>query len=251
MDPQGIYEALQAKFGEDTVFGFQSTQQKGHDPFFFVKPDKAEQVALHLRDDPALACNYMECLSGVDYPDKNEIHVVIHAFSYKLKHRVVMKFALPRDNPRINTFCRVWSAANWQERECWDLLGVHFDGHPDLRRIMLPDDWVGHPLRKDYKEAAEYHGIPTTRPNPLDLIAPKVEKPKAAAAADKPAPAKKEGTADAKPKPAPKAEEPKAEAKPEADKPKAEEPKAEAKPEADKPKAEEPKAEDPKRDKSE
>ena len=243
MEPKGIFEALQAKFGEETVFGFQATEQKGHDPFFFVKPEQAEAVALHLRDDPTLACNYMECLSGVDYPDKNEIHVVVHAFSYRLKHRTVMKVALPRDNPRIKTFCGVWSAANWQERECWDLFGVTFEGHPDLRRIMLPDDWVGHPLRRDYKEQATYQGIPTTRPNPLDLIAPKVpEKPKPAA--DKAAPAKKEGAAEAKPKPEPK---PKAEAKPDADKPKADEPKpepkAETKPDADKSKADEPKPE--------
>jgi len=243
MDPKGIFEALQAKFGEETVFGFQATEQKGHDPFFFVKPEQAHDVAMHLRDDPSLACNYMECLSGVDYPDKNEIHVVVHAFSYRLKHRTVMKVALPRDNPRMKTFCEVWSAANWQERECWDLLGVTFEGHPDLRRIMLPDDWVGHPLRRDYKEQAEYQGIPTTRPNPLELLTVKVpEKPKAAA--DKAAPAKKEGEAEAKPKPAPK---PKAEPKPDEPKvePEAAEPKAEAKP--DEPKAEakpdEPKAE--------
>ena len=259
MEPKGIYEALQAKFGEETVFGFQSTEHKGHDPFFFVKPEQAESVARYLRDDPALACNYMECLSGVDYPDKNEIHVVVHAFSYKLKHRAVMKVALPRDNPRMKTFCGVWSAANWQERECWDLLGVVFEGHPDLRRIMLPEDWVGHPLRKDFKEQSSYHGIPTTRPNPLDLIAPKLPAKPKPAAADKAEPAKKEGAAEAKPKTKtdgeaaktqePKADKPKAEAKPKAESPKAEakadEPKAEAK--ADEPKAEakadEPKAE--------
>lgn len=229
MDPKGIYEALQAKFGEETVFGFQSTEQKGHDPFFFVKPDMSQEVAKHLRDDPKLACNYMECLTGVDYPDKSEIHVVVHAFSYKLKHRAVMKVALPRDNPRMKSYCAVWSAANWQERECYDLLGVTFEGHPDLRRIMLPDDWVGHPLRKDYKEQDSYHGIPTTRPNPLELLTVKVpDKPKPAA--DKAAPAKAEGAAEAKPKPAPKpeADEPKAEAKAEPEAPKAE-PRAEAK----------------------
>src|SRR6266571_516606 len=77
---------------------------------------------------------------------------------------------LPREDPAIPTLVNVWSVANWQERECYDLLGVLFEGHPDLRRLLLPDDWEGYPLRKDYGEKDEYHGIPTTRPNPLELF---------------------------------------------------------------------------------
>jgi NADH-quinone oxidoreductase subunit C len=112
----------------------------------------------------------MECLTGTDYPDKKQIHVAIHLYSYARKHRIVFKMLLDRDAPKCPTLCDVWPVANWQERECFDLLGVTFEGHPDLRRILLPDDWVGHPLRKDFKEGNDYHGIPTTRPNPLDLL---------------------------------------------------------------------------------
>jgi NADH-quinone oxidoreductase subunit C len=136
-----------------------------------VAPAKVIEVCSYLRDNEQLAFNYMECLSGVDYPDKNQIAVVYHLFSYSKKHRVVVKAFVPRDCPEIQSVNEIWSAANWQERECFDLLGVNFIGHPDLRRIMLPDDWTGHPLRKDYSEQAQYHGIPTSRPNPLELLA--------------------------------------------------------------------------------
>jgi NADH-quinone oxidoreductase subunit C len=164
----------------------------------------------------------MECLTGVDWPDKSEIHVVVHLFSYTHKHRVVLKVALPRESATMPTLSTVWSAANWQERECWDLLGVHFEGHPDLRRIMLPDDWEGHPLRKDYKQKAEYHGIPTTRTNPLELLKPKA--PPKEPAAEKKAEAK-DAAADKKPAP----KEPVADKKPEAT-----QPAADTKPDSDK-----------------
>ncbi|MCU0690213.1 MAG: NADH-quinone oxidoreductase subunit C, partial [Polyangiaceae bacterium] len=213
MDPKGIFEALVSKFGDDVVFGFNQAAVKGCDSHFFVNPERLPDVARYLRDAPHLACDYLECVSGVDYPDapvatpppnvqgaeaqraddakKGTIHVVYHVFSYAEQHRAVVKVSLPREAPEMPTVSTVWSAANWQERECYDLLGVTFRGHPDLRRIMLPDDWVGHPLRKDYKEAPEYHGIPTTRPDPLELLTelkPKAtpdKKPEAKPAVDK------------------------------------------------------------------
>ena len=83
--------------------------------------------------------------------------------------QIVLKVDLPRDNPKIATLEEVWKVANWFEREVYDLFGVIFEGHSDLRRIMLPEDWVGHPLRKDYVEQEEYDGISTQR-------APLVEK---------------------------------------------------------------------------
>jgi NADH-quinone oxidoreductase subunit C len=100
--------------------------------------------------------------------------VVYHVYSYEKKHRIVLKCFLDRADPVLPTVQEVWRAANWQERECFDLLGVLFDGHPDLRRLLLPDDWEGHPLRKDYTEPDHYHGIPTVRPNPIELYAIKV-----------------------------------------------------------------------------
>ncbi len=88
---------------------------------------------------------------------------------------------LDREDPTMPSIVNVWSAANWQERECYDLFGVLFEGHPDLRRLLLPDDFEGHPLRKDYEEKDEYHGIPTVRPNPIELYKLEVKKPAASA----------------------------------------------------------------------
>ena len=82
----------------------------------------------------------------------------------------VLKVLLDRNKPEMDTVSTLWPTAEWLERECYDLLGVVFRGHRDLRRLLLPDDWVGYPLRKDYEEQPTYHGIPTIRPNPLELL---------------------------------------------------------------------------------
>jgi NADH-quinone oxidoreductase subunit C len=103
----------------------------------------------------------------VDWPKRNVIEVVYHLFSYRHRHAIVLKVEVDRAAARVPTVEGVWKAANWFEREVYDLFGVEFTGHPDLRRIMLPDDWVGHPLRKDYLEAGGYRGIANTREDPL------------------------------------------------------------------------------------
>lgn len=169
MTPRAIFDSLLERFGAEAVSDFHD-DAKAKDPWFQITPQALVAVATHLRDEPSLAFDFMECLTGTDYPDKKQIHVTLHLYSYARKHRLVMKMLLPREAPTCPTLSEVWPCANWQERECFDLLGVTFEGHPDLRRILLPDDWIGHPLRKDFTEQNEYHGIPTTRPNPLDLL---------------------------------------------------------------------------------
>jgi NADH-quinone oxidoreductase subunit C len=170
MTPQDIFKKLQAKFGDTVVFDLHEDPKKDKDPWFQCAPYSFEEVGTFLRDDPEMLFDYMECLTGTDYLKEGQIRVTWHLYSYPLKHRVVIKCFLPRADAAMPTMVNVWPVCNWQERECFDLLGVLFEGHPDLRRLLLPDDWEGHPLRKDYGEKDDYHGIPTTRPNPLELF---------------------------------------------------------------------------------
>ncbi len=177
MKAEEIFDKLKGELGEAAVFDFHPTGAD-KDPWFQVDPYGIEAVAVKMKTDPDLHFDYLECITGIDFPDDKKIHVVYHVYSYAKKHRIVMKALLDRDDPALPTLCNVWPAANWQERECFDLLGVLFDGHPDLRRLLLPDDWEGHPLRKDYAEADEYHGIPTIRPNPVELFSIKLPEKK-------------------------------------------------------------------------
>ena len=84
-------------------------------------------------------------LTAIDWPKEEKIQIVYHLFSYAHNHQIVLKVDLPRDNPKIATLEEQWKVANWFEREVYDLFGVIFEGHSDLRRIMLPEDWVGLP----------------------------------------------------------------------------------------------------------
>jgi NADH-quinone oxidoreductase subunit C len=135
------------------------------DPWIAVPPAQLREVCLKLRDDPDLAFDYLRCLSGVDLGER--MATVYHLLSLKHRHVLVLKVDLDRDAPEVDTVQDIWRTANWFEREAWDLLGIRFTGHPNLTRIMLPADWEGHPLRKDYQERPEYHGISTTRPDLL------------------------------------------------------------------------------------
>jgi len=169
MTPEALYEKLKTELGEDAVFDFHPVSAKDRDSWLQVAPYEIERVCEHLKTTPELSFDYLECITGVDYPDLQKIVVVYHIYSYTKRHRVILKAFLDREDPAMLSVVNVWSTANWQERECFDLLGVLFEGHPDLRRLLLPDDWEGHPLRKDYEEKEDYHGIPTVRPNPIEL----------------------------------------------------------------------------------
>jgi NADH-quinone oxidoreductase subunit C len=170
MEAQAIFAHVASQRG-DAVYDFTAAANPGpRDPFFKVRPDRWSEVAKFLRDDPSLRFDFLQNVTAVDWIKQNRIDVVYHLWSYPQKHACVVKIELPRDKPQVASAAPVWSSADWNEREQYDLFGVEFVGHPDLRRIMLPDDWPGHPMRKDYKEAEAYRGMPTTRPNTLDLL---------------------------------------------------------------------------------
>lgn len=163
MTPQEIQARLAARFGE-AVGPMAETKR---DPFFTVRADAVVEACRFAKEDPELAFDALEDLTALDWPQRKVIEVVLHLFSFRHRHGVCLKVELPREAPSIPTLSGVWRAADWFEREVLDLFGVTFEGHPDPRRIMLPDDWEGYPLRKDYQEHGGWHGISNERENPL------------------------------------------------------------------------------------
>ena len=126
-----------------------------------VATDALVEVAEFLKSDSALAMDNLMCLSGADYPKEEppRMEVVYHLYSYTHHHTFALKVHLPRENPAVSTVEGLWGVANFHERECWDMFGVVFTGHSDMRRILLPDDWEGHPLRKDWEDPEYYNGM--------------------------------------------------------------------------------------------
>ena len=170
---QPFFDSLKKKFG-DKITGSNMT---AIDPWIEVSPEGLVDVCTYLRDEPTLRFNFLNCISGVDYlePDPKKAaktgwephtEVVYHLWSLPNKVSLVLKVILPRwkdgvegQLPEVPTVSGVWRTADWHEREVYDLSGIRFLGHPNHRRILCPEDWVGHPLRKDYEMPLEYHGI--------------------------------------------------------------------------------------------
>jgi NADH-quinone oxidoreductase subunit C len=116
-----------------------------------VTVNKEDIVAIcsFLKKD--LGFNFLTDLCGVDYLGNSpRFMVVYHLYNIGTHQRLRLKVPVEESDPRVDTVSGVWGTANWHERECWDLMGISFNNHPDLRRILMPDDWKGHPLRKDY-----------------------------------------------------------------------------------------------------
>lgn len=119
---------------------------------FHVRREDLLAVASHLRDDPRLRFELLTGVSGVHYPDDTgaELHAVYHLLSMTFNRRIRVEVSAPDSDPRVPSVVSVYPTADWHERETWDMFGLVFDGHPALTRILMPDDWPGHPQRKDY-----------------------------------------------------------------------------------------------------
>lgn len=140
-----IVEKLKGKFGAQVL---NAIEHRGETT---VKVERADIVAIctFLRDE--CGYNFLSDLCGVDYLGRTpRFEVVYNMYNLTDKTRLRVKVDVGEQDPQVDTVSGVWSTANWHERECWDLLGISFKNHPDLRRILLPADWVGFPLRKDY-----------------------------------------------------------------------------------------------------
>lgn len=154
LNAQEIFEKLKGKFGSDIV---ELQADTCNPPFAVVSSGKIREIARFLKDDPALSFDSLMCLSGVEY--KEGFAVAYHLHSMEHRHAIGIKAMIPRENPSILSVDEVWKAAIYQEREAFDLMGIVFEGACDTQRILLPDDWEGHPLRKDYVYPESYHGI--------------------------------------------------------------------------------------------
>jgi NADH-quinone oxidoreductase subunit C len=173
MNGQQFLDRLKQKFG-DKITG---ANLEAIDPWIEVAPAGLTEICKYLRDEPDLRFNMLNCITAVDYfePDPKKaakvtwqphLELVYHLWSVAHRLSIVLKVMLPRwkgdvpgELPEVASVSRIWSTADWHEREVYDLSGVRFLGHPNLRRILCPEDWVGYPLRKDYEMPLEYHGI--------------------------------------------------------------------------------------------
>jgi NADH-quinone oxidoreductase subunit C len=147
LPPAEVGERLRARFGDDVV---EFADQHGHS-VVTVSPSRYRELATVLRDDADFACDFLDFTSAVDLPEEGLLELVTHVYSTTRRHHVRIKVRIPRDTPRCDTLSDVYPGANWHERETWELFGVVFDGHPHLVKLVLPEPFEGHPLRKDFE----------------------------------------------------------------------------------------------------
>lgn len=143
-----IPNRLEKLFSQFPDLIFKGLDAKGI-PVIIVTKQILISVLTYLKDNTEQQFNYLSCLSGIEEEDK--FGVVYHLYSTILNHQVVLKAYTDKDNPEIPSVSSLWVTADWFEREVYDMYGIIFSEHPNLKRILLPDDWEGYPLRKDYQ----------------------------------------------------------------------------------------------------
>lgn len=157
-----LIQDLQSKFGVENI----QPMEGGLQQTIILPKDILVDVCRYLRDDSKYYFDFLSNITAVDYFPENRFAVVYNLASLPFQRQLTLRVELTMENrdknnlPEVPSVSSVWRTADWHEREAFDLMGIFFSGHPDLRRILLPDDWQGFPLRKDYEDPESYHGIP-------------------------------------------------------------------------------------------
>ncbi len=154
-----VFQSLKAQFPEAVLERVETKP----DPYIKIQASKVTDVLLYMKEK--LSFETIANMGGLDYPAENALCVFYHPASYTHKLVVALKGYLPRpstanDTVHVPSVAHIYKAADWMERETFDMYGIQFDGHPDHRRILMPEDWVGYPLRKDFVTPDYYNGMP-------------------------------------------------------------------------------------------
>ena len=154
MTPTEIKETLDREFP-----GFVIDNEELAESQIELKPDQWLEIATYLKNDPVLSFDQLECVTGIDTGEDGPLQSRYNLHSMEHRHKIEVVISLDRNNPKVASIEQVWRVGDWFERETYDMFGIIYEGHRDLRRILCPEDWEGWPLRKDYETQETYHGI--------------------------------------------------------------------------------------------
>ncbi len=155
MEFEKIVELVQSVSSQEVTVELNSTPKS-----LIIDHADLLKICIELYQNPSAYFDMLSCVTGIDNGvEANTMEVIYHLYSIPFNVSLMLKVVLPRENPEVDSLCSVWKSANWLEREVYDMFGIQFKNHPDLRRILMPNDWEGFPLRKDYQHQELYRDI--------------------------------------------------------------------------------------------